>query len=58
MQLLDNKTDQAVSLLTRLAWGNLALVRDALAQHGDESVEAVMRFIMDRRGPRPRLPKH
>jgi hypothetical protein len=54
MQLLDEKTEEAVGLLTRLAFGNVALVRDALARHGDDSVEAVMDFIVKKRGDPPR----
>jgi hypothetical protein len=52
MQLLDDKSEKAIALLTQLAFGDGAVVRDALANHGDESVEAIINYIRSNRDPK------
>jgi hypothetical protein len=51
MQLLDRRTQKATSLLTKLAFGDVTLVRDALAKHGDDDVDKIIAFIRARRDP-------
>ena len=59
MQLLDRRTEEGVTLLTKLAYGDVALVRAALIEHGEEKVEVVIRYIRDHRNPdrRPASPR-
>ncbi len=56
MNHLSDRGEQAVSLLTKLAYGDLALVRDALSQHGNGRVEDLIAYIRDRRTASPQSP--
>jgi hypothetical protein len=51
MQLLDHRTEEAVSLLTKLAFGDVALVLSALDKYGDKNVDQVIQFIREKRDP-------
>jgi hypothetical protein len=54
MHHLDDESERALTLLTRMAFGNVALVRDALAKHGDDSLDAIVRYIQTHRDPKLR----
>ena len=45
MDLMTDRTERAISLLTRLARGDVALVRLALLKHERDGVEKVIEFI-------------
>jgi hypothetical protein len=50
MQLMDETTAEAIGLLTRLAYGDVALVRDALAEFGDDAdPQRLIEYIRARR---------
>lgn len=55
MRLLEPKTEEAVSLLTELADGDVALVLAALEQYGDDDVDKVMEFIEKGRDEKRRV---
>jgi hypothetical protein len=45
MELMDDETEDAIRLLTRLARGDVTLVRTALQKHERDSVESVIEYI-------------
>jgi hypothetical protein len=49
MELMNNETEEAIRLLTRLARGDVALVRSALIQHERHGVDAVISYIQEHR---------
>jgi len=49
MERVDAKTDKAIRLLTRLAYGDVGLVRSALVKRETAGVAAVITYINDRR---------
>jgi len=57
MNHLSDRGKRAIDLLTELAGGDLALVRVALTEHGDASIDAVIKYINDHReSPSPPRP--
>lgn len=53
MELMDSQTETAIRQLTRLAYGNVALVREALVKHRGKDVDAIIQYVRDHRGTRP-----
>jgi hypothetical protein len=49
VELMNNQTEEAVRLLTRIARGDVAVVRLALLRHERDGVEAVINYIKAKR---------
>lgn len=49
MNHLSDRGERAIDLLTKLAYGDLALVRVALTKYGDGKVEDVINYIQENR---------
>lgn len=57
MHLLTKNSERGLELLTRLAYGNVSLVRDALLKHGrDKKIDDLIEFVKERRGKPPYAP--
>jgi hypothetical protein len=46
MELMDDETEKVIRALTRLAKGDIGLVRAALRRHGDQGIDPVIEFIL------------
>ncbi len=56
MELMDSQTETAIRLLTRLAYGNVALVREALVKNEGKDVDAIIQYVRKhRRGGPPAI---
>jgi hypothetical protein len=49
MELMDDETEEAIRMLTRLAHGDVALVWAALAKHERDGVDKVIDYIKGHR---------
>jgi|GEM_PF-5617900 hypothetical protein len=57
MHHLTDRGEKAVDLLTKLAHGDLALVRVALTTHGEDDIEHVINYIRQNRRDSSRPPR-
>jgi len=49
VELMNQQTEEAIRLLTRLARGDVALVQSALLRHERDGVEKVISYIKTKR---------
>jgi hypothetical protein len=46
MELMSDETEKVMRALTRLAKGDVSLVRSALLQFGDQGIDPVIEYIL------------